>query len=239
MGVFNEERFFRVIDAILKGDQLQAIAVREHISKKTIHDYIARLNKPGDAYYNPQKYQMIKQFRQNQRDKKLLKTAVQFLAQPNSSLKELSDKLNEENPDILEAFSSSTVQRYLTDERLRDLIGQEVFESIQSQLQMNKHSGQVKGGLTSFAKNQHKKDENNNKFTGVIAQPGYKRVLQKLEDVFELQELRSQYPEQTFEEIARIFNSKHSERQITKDYAYDCIMKSPQYVDIFKDTRRL
>ena len=34
MGVFNEERFFRVIDAILKGDQLQAIAVREHISKK-------------------------------------------------------------------------------------------------------------------------------------------------------------------------------------------------------------
>ena len=57
MGVFNEERFFRVIDAILKGDQLQAIAVREHISKKTIHDYVARLNKPGDAYYNPQKYQ--------------------------------------------------------------------------------------------------------------------------------------------------------------------------------------
>lgn len=239
MGVFSEERFFRVIDAILKGEQLQTIADREHIAKKTIYDYILRLNKPGDAYYNPQKYQMIKQIRQNQQDKKLLKVAVQFLAQPNSSLKELSDKLNKESSDILDAFSSSTVQRYLTDERLRDLIGQEVFESIQLQLQINKHSGQVKGGLTSFTKNQHIKDENNNKFTGVIEQPDYKRVLKKLEDVFELQELKSQYPEQTFEEIAKIYNSKHPERQITKDYAYDCIMKSPQYIDIFKGTRQL
>lgn len=227
MGVFSEERFKKVIEAVLNGESYDSISKREKITKKTIYDYINRLNTPGDAYYNPDTYEMIKSLKQYEEDKLLLKISINYLIYPDITLKDFANTFEE-------PVSSSTIQRYLENPRIIELVGQNVYEAIRVKLNQSKKLGRIKGGVTSFLNNQAQKSQITGLFEGTISNADESKMFLKLKDILRIKQIREQHPALTLEQIAGILNNEHPDRTITKDYVFDCLNNPPQYFSLIE-----
>ena len=89
--------------------------------------------------------------------KKILLVAKTFLENPVSNI-ELSKIIG---------ISSSSVQRYLNDPEIINLLGQETFDRIQELLDYNRLTARQEGGIISTTNNKPLRDSNG-KFTGNI-----------------------------------------------------------------------
>ena len=89
--------------------------------------------------------------------KKILLVAKTFLENPVSNI-ELSK---------ITGISSSSVQRYLNDPEIINLLGQETFDRIQELLKYNRLTARQEGGIISTTNNKPLRDSNG-KFTGNI-----------------------------------------------------------------------
>ena len=88
---------------------------------------------------------------------KILKVAKAFLENPVSNI-ELSE---------ITGISPSSVQRYLNDPEIINLLGQETFDRIQELLDYNRLTARQEGGIISTTNNKPLRDSNG-KFTGNI-----------------------------------------------------------------------
>lgn len=87
---------------------------------------------------------MLSPDQQREKDLKILKTTSEFINRP-VSLDEISK---------ITGFSSSSVQRYLNDKRIRVLLGEEVYQEIQELLKFLKKNALSAGGTISSSKNE-------------------------------------------------------------------------------------
>lgn len=88
-------------------------------------------------------------------NKKILLVTEEFLC-VGGTIEDISNKTG---------ISSSSVQRYLNDKRIIDLLGQDVYEEIQNKLKNNKYNGEQLGG-EMFANNNISLKDSTGKFTG-------------------------------------------------------------------------
>lgn len=90
-------------------------------------------------------------------DKKIMLVTRVFLEHP-ASFEEIAKRTN---------ISSSSVQRYLNDKRIIELLDKDTYDHIQELIKINTKAGRSKGGYISTKNNIATKDENG-KFNGSI-----------------------------------------------------------------------
>ena len=86
---------------------------------------------------------MLSEAQQKEKDEKILKVAREFLSNP-ASMEEISE---------ITGITSSSVQRYLNDERIKEILSPKDFDTIQFLLKQNRLDSQIKGGIISSRKN--------------------------------------------------------------------------------------
>jgi len=59
MGQFKEEIFYQVIQSLLEGHTVEETSLSTGVSRKTISEYIKKLQDPKSKYYNPKYYDSI------------------------------------------------------------------------------------------------------------------------------------------------------------------------------------
>lgn len=82
---------------------------------------------------------MVNESQQREIDKKILMVVRDFCTN-GGSIQDVSNRTG---------ISSSSVQRYLNNQKIITLLGQVVYDSVQAQLQMNKQNGLSRGGINS------------------------------------------------------------------------------------------
>ena len=101
---------------------------------------------------------MLSAEQEKEKDAKILTVAKEFLNNPTSM-----EKISE-----ITGISSSSVQRYLNDERIKTLLSPKDFDMIQYLLKQNRLESQRKGGIISTKNNIPTRNEEG-KFTGNIS----------------------------------------------------------------------
>lgn len=89
-------------------------------------------------------------------DLKIMKVTSLFLKHPTLSIEEISEKTG---------ISKSSVQRYLNDPRIIELFDEEIYNTIQDFLKINRLESQRKGGFRS-SKNNIPLRDSDGKFNG-------------------------------------------------------------------------
>lgn len=98
---------------------------------------------------------MLSEEQRRQKDLNILKATSEFINNP-ASMKEIAAKTG---------LTPSSVQRYLNDKRIIELLGQEVYDEIQNNLKILKQEAVKKGGII-FAKNNISIKDEQGKFNG-------------------------------------------------------------------------
>lgn len=74
-------------------------------------------------------------------------------------------------------------------------------------------------------------------FEGSTPNPDSSKVFLKMNDIFLIEKIKKQNPEITLEEIAGIINNLFPEREITRDYIFDCLNNKPQYFSLIAENK--
>lgn len=98
---------------------------------------------------------MLSEEQKRKKDLKILKVTSEFINNP-LSIEEISQ---------ITGISSSSVQRYLNDKRIIELLGKETYDEIKHLLKIRKMQAVSKGGFVSTRNNEPVRDENG-KFIG-------------------------------------------------------------------------
>ena len=155
------------------------------------------------------------------KEKKICITVKAFLEHPNSTNEELAK---------LTGFSSSSIQRYLTDPVIKELFNDETFSKIKELLSNNIKDARRKGGINSFQNNEPIKDDAGY-FIGNRKSSQTNRLESKCNDILIFANIFLKNPNLSLEQIADFYNNYYSDksRKVTRDYVYDCLSKKTSY----------
>lgn len=146
----------------------------------------------------------------------IIKTVV------NSYLKDSSKTIQQVSEET--GISKSSIQRYLNDSHIRDIIDKETLAELQSKKIRNKADGKKKGGINSFLNNVSLKNKDG-KFIGSKKYEGNKdRLKEKYKTILELYKIIFSRNCNSLDELTCYYNGQLPDSQkVTKDYVYDCL----------------
>lgn len=146
----------------------------------------------------------------------IIKTVV------NSYLKDSAKTIQQVSEET--GISKSSIQRYLNDSHIMDIIDKETLAELQSKKIKNKVDGKKKGGINSFLNNVPLKNKDG-KFTGNEKYEGNKdRLKEKYKTILELYKIIFSRNCNSLDELTSYYNGQLPDSQkVTKDYVYDCL----------------
>ena len=146
-----------------------------------------------------------------------------FLDNPECTINDICEYFNN-------TISSSTVQRYLNDEKFYErYLSLDAYEVVKKTLKINRASGNARGGISTFMNNVPTRDEHG-EFTGVKKDKDDDRMMVKLYHVKAFGSLLRDNPMMSLADIAGLCNDQClADFEITKSYVYDCLTSS--YLD--------
>ncbi len=154
-----KEKIIRVVKCFLETNgSMREISEVTKVPKASVqrylHDKVIKQELGGDVYDLVQ--EKIKRLRQEEEIKSNILRVVKCFLETNGSMEKISE---------VTKIPSSSVQRYLNDERVIELCGLDTHTYIQNKIKENKQQALQKGGKKYVENNEFTKDEVG-KFTG-------------------------------------------------------------------------
>jgi len=157
------------------------------------------------------------------KEEKICLVVKAFLEHPNYTMTQLAE-LQE-----LKGISKSSIQRYLNDPLIINLLGIETYNQIQTLLKKNLLGAKQKGGINSFKNNEQVKDEKG-RFVTSIKNDDPSKVERKIRHILTFSEIFLNHLSMTLQEIADFYNKTNTYGEVvTRDYVYDCLTNRQTY----------
>ena len=151
------------------------------------------------------------------KEQKICIAVKAFLEHPTYTMSELS-----ELPE-LKGISKSSIQRYLNDSIIINLLGQDTYDNVQALLKKNVIAARQKGGINSF-KNNVQVQDSQGRFVASVKVDNTSKVEQKAKHIVTFSEIFLSNPSLSLQEMVEFYNKNNTTGEVvTRDYVYDCL----------------